>query len=148
MKNQGTGQTWGRKMLHCYSFNGHCTLNFHQQIFPTVTVCYLFFYFSLVNFIFNLALLAIFITQFAHSCFPFSFVVEALSAKVMYRTGRSADRPTTTGTPRCGRRPAAGVWLPLTWPGHSPPVGGAKPQRAAANGNRAGGSRSPGIGWC
>ena len=45
-------------------------------------------------------------------------------------------------------RPAAGVRLPLTRPGHRPPVGGAKPQRAAANGNRAGGSRSPGIGSC
>ena len=37
--------------------------------------------------------------------------------------------------------------LPLT-AGHSPPVGGAMPQRAEANGNRAGGSRSPGTGCC
>ena len=50
------------------------------------------------------------------------FVVEALSAKAMYRTGRSAARPIATG-------------LPLTRPGHRPPVGGAKPQRAAANEN-------------
>ena len=47
----------------------------------------------------------IFITQLAHSCFLFSFVVEALSAKVMYRTGRSAACPAATGTPHCGRRP-------------------------------------------
>ena len=73
------------------------------------------------------------------------WTVEALSAKVMHRTGRSADRPTATGTPHCGRA-AAGVRLPLTRLGHSPPVGGAK--RAAANGNRAGGSHSPGTGWC
>ena len=63
----------------------------------------------------------------------------------MYRTGRSAAHPTATGTPHCGR-PAAGVRLPLTRPGHSPPVGGAMPQLAAANVNRAGGSRSPGTG--
>ena len=43
-------------------------------------------------------------------------------------------------------RPAAGVRLPLARPGHRPPVGGAKPQRAAANGNRADSSRSPGLG--
>ena len=96
-------------------FNGHCTLNFHQYIFPTVTVCY--FYFFLVNFIFNFALPAIFITQLAHSCFPFSFVVEALTAKVMYRTGRSTARPTATftatETPHCGRRPECDC----RWPG-------------------------------
>ena len=67
--------------------------------------CANLFYFSLGNFIFNIVLPAIFITQLAHSCFPFSFVVEAWSAKVMYRTGRSADRPTAPGTPHCGRRP-------------------------------------------
>ena len=71
------------------------------------------FYFSLGNFIFNIALPAIFITQLAHSCFPFSFVVEALSAKVMYRTGRSAARPTATETPRFGRRPECDC----RWPG-------------------------------
>ena len=96
-------------------FNGHCTLNFHQHIFPTVTVCY--FYFFLVNFIFDFALPAIFITQLAHSCFPFSFVVEALTAKVMYRTGRSTARPTATftatATPHCGRRPECDC----RWPG-------------------------------
>ena len=108
--------------------------------------CANLFNFSLGNFIFNIVLPAILITQLARSCFPFSFVVEALSVKVMYRTGRSADRPTATGTPHCGRRPAAGVRLPLNRPGYSPPVGGAKPQRAEANGNRAGGSRSPGTG--
>ena len=54
---------------------------------------------------FNIVLPAIFITQLAHSFFPFSFVVEALSAQVMHRMGRSADRPTATGTPHCGRRP-------------------------------------------
>ena len=75
-----------------------------QHIFPTVR-CANLFYFSLGNFIFNIVLPAIFITQLAHSCFPFSFVVEALSAKVMHRTGRSADRHTATGTPHCGRRP-------------------------------------------
>ena len=47
----------------------------------------------------------IFITQLAHSCFLFSFVVEALSAKVMYRTGRAVACPAATGTPHCGRRP-------------------------------------------
>ena len=67
--------------------------------------CANLFFFSLGNFIFNIVLPAIFITQLAHSCFPFSFVVEALSAKVMYRTDRSADRATATGTPHCGRRP-------------------------------------------
>ena len=108
--------------------------------------CANLFYFSLGNFIFNIVLLAIFITQLAHSCFPFSFVAEALSAKVIsHRTGRSADRSTATGTPHCGRRPECDCRWP--GPGHSPPVGGAKPQRAAANGNRAGGSRSPGTGW-
>ena len=122
-------------------FYGHCTLNFHQHIFPTVTVCY-FFYLSLVNFICNLALPAIFITKLAHSCFPFSFVVEALTAKVI-----CISHGPVRGPPRDpALRPAAGVRLPLTRPGHRPPVGGAKPQRAAANGNRAGGSRSPGIG--
>ena len=87
-----------------YSLNGHFTLNFHQHTFSTVR-CVNLFYFSLGNFIFNIVLPAIFITQLAHSCFPFSFVVETLSAKVMHRTGRSADRPTATGTPQCGRRP-------------------------------------------
>ena len=48
--------------------------------------------------------------------------------------------------PELSVRAAAEVRLPLTRPGHSPPVGGAKPQRAAANGNRAGGSRSRGTG--
>ena len=40
--------------------------------------------------------------------------------------------------------PWAEVRLPLTRPRHSPPVGGAMPQRAAAYGNRERGSRSPG----
>ena len=71
------------------------------------------FYFSLGNFIFNIVLPAIFITQLAHSCFPFSFVVEALSATaISHRTGRPADRPTATGPrtalPRPGPRTAAG----------------------------------------
>ena len=34
---------------------------------------------------FNIVLPAIFITQLAHSCFPFSFVVEALSATMDFR---------------------------------------------------------------
>ena len=72
------------------------------------------FYLSLGNFIFNIVLPAIFITQLAYSCFPFSFVVEALSAKVIsHRTGRSADRSTATGTPHCGRRPECDC----RWPG-------------------------------
>ena len=75
------------------------------QLNPFHTLVLTFFYFSLGNFIFNIVLSAIFITQLAHSCFPFSFVVEALSAKVMHGTGWSADRPTATGTPHCGRRP-------------------------------------------
>ena len=53
------------------------------SIFFQLLRCANLFYFSLGNFIFNLVFLAIFITQLAHSCFPFSFVVEALSAKVM-----------------------------------------------------------------
>ena len=53
------------------------------------------------------------------------FAVEALSAKAMYRTGRSAARPTATEIPHCGRRPAAGMRLPLTRPGHRPPHNGA-----------------------
>ena len=57
-----------------------------------------FFTFLWETSFFYIVLPAIFITQLAHSCFPFSFVVEALSAKVMHRTGRSADRPTATGT--------------------------------------------------
>ena len=76
--------------------------------------CANLFYFSLGNFIFNIVLPAIFITQLAHSCFPFSFVVEALSAKVIsHRTGRSADRPTATVTPHCDRRPECDC----RWPG-------------------------------
>ena len=73
------------------------------------------------------------------------FVVEALPAKAM-----DVLHGPVRGPPHRDRdpalRPAAGVRLPLTRPGHSPPVGGAKPQRAAANGNRADGSRSPGLG--
>ena len=74
-----TGQTWGRKMLQ---LQRALYIEFPSAHFSN---CYgvLFFYFSLVNFIFNLALPAIFITQLAHSCFPFSFVVEALTATVM-----------------------------------------------------------------
>ena len=76
--------------------------------------CANLFYFSLGNFIFNIVLPAIFITQLAHSCFPFSFVVEALSAKaISHRTGRPADRPTATGTSHCGRRPESDC----RWPG-------------------------------
>ena len=61
----------------------------------------------------------------------------------MYRTGQSAARPTATGTPHGGRSATAAD------PARAQPagaVGGAKPQRAAANGNRAGGNRSPGTG--
>ena len=108
--------------------------------------CANLFYFYLGNFIFNIVLPAIFITQVAHSCFPFSSVVKALFAKVIsHRTRPVRGPPFRDRDPAL--RPAAGVRLPLTRPGHSPPVGGAKPQRAAANGNRAGGSRSPGTGW-
>ena len=53
----------------------HCTLNFHQQFFELLR-CANLFYFSLGNFIFNIVLPAIFITQLAHRCFPFSFVVD------------------------------------------------------------------------
>ena len=107
MKNQGNRTNVGQD--DATDLTGIVnTLNFHQHIFPTVTVLF-FFYFSLVNFIFNLALPAIFTTQLAHSCFPFSFVVEVLTAKVMYRTGWFVARPTATftatETPHCGRRP-------------------------------------------
>ena len=124
----------------------------HWICISTFSNCYglLFFLLFSSQLHFNLALPAIFITQLAHSCYPFSFVVEALTAKVMYRTGRFVACPTATftvtETPHCGRRPECDC----RWPGPAQPagVGGAKPQRAAANGNRAGGSRSPGIGWC
>ena len=73
------------------------------------------------------------------------FAVEALSAKAM-----DLSHGPVRGPPHSDRDPvlrsAAGVRLPLTRPGHRPPVGGAKPQRAAANGNQADGSRSPGLG--
>ena len=89
----------------------YCALCTHSVAWPLR--CANLFYFSLGNFIFNLSCPAIFITQLAHSCFPFSFAVEALSAKVMYRTGRSAARPTATETPHCGRRPECDC----RWPG-------------------------------
>ena len=102
MKNQGNRTNVGQEdatastgIVHLISIS-----TFFQLL-----RCIIFFYFSLVNFIFNLALPAIFITQLAHSCFPFSFVAEALTAKVMYRTGRFVARPTATETPHCGRRP-------------------------------------------
>ena len=75
--------------------------------------CASLFYFTLGDFIYYIVLPAILITQLAQSCFSFSFVVEALSAKVMYRTGRSAARPTATGTPHCGQRPECDC----RWPG-------------------------------
>ena len=107
MKNQGNRTNVGQEDATA-STGIVPTLNFHEHIFPTVMVCY-FFYFSLVNFIFNLALPAIFIKQLAHSCFPFSFVVEALTATVMHRTGWFVARPTATltatETPHCDRRP-------------------------------------------
>ena len=80
-------------------------IEFTSAHFFQLLRCANLFCFSLGNLIFNIVLPAIFITQLAHSCFPFSFVVDALSAKVMYRTGQSAARPTATGTPHCGRRP-------------------------------------------
>ena len=73
------------------------------------------------------------------------FVVETLSTKAM-----DVSHGPVSGPPHRDRdpalRPAAGVRLPLPRPGRRLPVGGAKPQRAAANGNRADGSRSPGLG--
>ena len=70
------------------------------------------------------------------------FVVEALS--VRRYIARAGPRPAPPRPrPRTRRRP--GVRLPLPRPGHRPPVGGAKPQSAAANENRADGSRSPGL---
>ena len=72
------------------------------------------------------------------------FVVEALSGRAMdVSHGPVRAPPHRDRDPAL--RPAAGVRLPLPRPGHRPPVGGAKPQRAAANGNRADGSRSPGL---
>ena len=106
MKNQGNRTNVGQEDSMALTGTGY--IEFSSAHFPN---CYgvLFFYFYLVNFIFNLALPVNFITQLAHSCFPFSFVVETLSAKVMYRTGRSTARPTetftATETPHCGRRP-------------------------------------------
>ena len=114
MKNQGNRTNVGQKdstaltgIVHWISIS-----TFFQLL-----RCVIFFYFSLANFIFNLAFPAIFITQLAHSCFPFSFVVEALTAKAMYRTGRFVARPTATSTatetPHCGRRPECDC----RWPG-------------------------------
>ena len=105
-----TGQTWDRKILQ---FWRALHIEFPSTRFSNCYGVLTFFYFYLGNFIFNLVFPAIFITQFAHSCFPFSFVVEALSAKVMYRTGRSAARPTATEAPHCGRRPECDC----RWPG-------------------------------
>ena len=71
----------------------------------------------------NLALPAIFITQLAHSCFPFSFVVEALTAKVMYRTGRFVARPAAAFTATETRTAAGGRSATAADPArHSPPV--------------------------
>ena len=119
------GQTWGRKILQLYTLN----TEFPSAHFFQLLRCDNPFYFSLGNLIFNIVLPAIFITQLAHSCFPFSFVVEELSAKVMYRTGQSAARPTATGTPHGGRRPgprtaAGGRSATAADPARAQPAGG------------------------
>ena len=82
--------------------------------------CANLFYFSLGNFISNIVLPAIFITQLAHSCFPFRFFVEALSAKVMY--ARAGPR---TALPRPGPRTAAGGRsATVAGPAQAQPAGG------------------------
>ena len=109
-KNQGSRTNMGQKDSTALTGIAHLI---SISTFFQLLRCANIFYFSLGNFIFNIVVPAIFITQLAHSCFPFSFVVEALSAKVIsHRTGRSADRPTATGLrtalPRPGPRAAAG----------------------------------------
>ena len=115
MKNQGNGTNVGQEDSTALTGIVHwISISTFFQLLRCVNI---FFYFSLVNFLFNLALPAIFITQLAHSCFPFSFVVEALTAKVIHRTGWFVARPTATftatETSHCGRRPECDC----RWPG-------------------------------
>ena len=118
MKNQGNGTNVGQEdstaltgIVSTLNFHHifHSFISFISTFFQLLRCVNIFFYFSPVNFIFNLALPAIFITQLAHSCFPVSFVVEALTAKVIHRTVWFVARPTATftatETPHCGRRP-------------------------------------------
>ena len=91
MKNQGNRTNVGQEDAITLTGIAPTYIEFPSAHFFN---CYgvLFFYFSLVNFIFNLALPAIFITQLSHSRFPFSFVVEALMARVRCMTARDRLR--------------------------------------------------------
>ena len=111
-KNQGNRTSMGQEDFPALTDIAHWI---SISTFFQLLRCANLFYFSLGNFIINIVLPAIFIAQLAHahSCFPFSFVVEALSAKVMNRTDRSTARPTATETPHCGRRPECDC----RWPG-------------------------------